>query len=303
LAVAGYHEVLLINTASWELASRLVGESPRIESVAFSPDGQSLAVSGGAPARFGEIQIWNVPGARQIQGFRKTTDSLFGISWSPDGTRVATGGADKSVRVTRISDGQELMKFDNHGDWVFRTTWVADGTRLLSASRDRAMKLIDATTGQFIDDVNKLLEPIDCMVRHPREDWAAYGGDQGGLRIYKAKENQDRTSGNNDVNLVREFERQPGPVQSVAFSPDGALLATGNTGTEVRIYETATGKRRSTLTGHAGAVFALKFSPDGQRLYSAGFEGIVRVFDPATGSLKAIFFPVPLTPVRQTAGN
>jgi WD40 repeat protein len=303
LAVAGYHEVLLIDTASWALASRLLGESPRIESVAFSPDGRSLAVSGGAPARFGEIQIWNVPAARQIRGLRTTTDSLFGISWSPDGTRVATGGADKSVRVTRISDGQELVKFENHGDWVFRTTWVAGGTRLLSASRDRAMKLIDATNGQFIDDVNKLLEPIDCMVRHPREDWAAYGGAEGGLRLYKAKENQDRTSGNNDVNLVREFERQPGPVQSIAFSPDGTLLATGNTGTEVRVYETATGKRRSTLPGHAGSVFALKFSPDGQRLYTAGFEGIIRVFNPASGSLQAIFYPVPLTPVRQTAQN
>jgi WD40 repeat protein len=216
---------------------------------------------------------------------------------------VATGGADKSVRVTRISDGQELVKFDNHGDWVFRTTWVAGGTRLLSASRDRAMKLIDATNGQFIDDVNKLLEPIDCMVRHPSEDWAAYGGAEGGLRMYKAKENQDRTSGNNDVNLVREFERQPGPVQSVAFSADGSLLAAGNTGTEVRVYETASGKKKATLSGHAGSVFALKFSPDGKRLYTAGFEGIIRVFDPVSGRLQAIFYPVPLTPVRQTAQN
>lgn len=303
LAVAGYHEVLLIDTGSLELTSRLLGESPRIESVAFSPDGRSLAVSGGAPARFGEIQVWNVTDGRQTQGLRRTTDSLFGISWSPDGTRVATGGADKSVRVTRISDGQELVKFDNHGDWVFRTTWVAGGTRLLSASRDRAMKLIDATNGQFIDDVNKLLEPIDCMVRHPSEDWAAYGGAEGGLRMYKAKENQDRTSGNNDVNLVREFERQPGPVQSVAFSADGSLLAAGNTGTEVRVYETASGKKKATLSGHAGSVFALKFSPDGKRLYTAGFEGIIRVFDPVSGRLQAIFYPVPLTPVRQTAQN
>jgi WD40 repeat protein len=92
-------------------------------------------------------------------------------------------------------------------------------------------------------------------------------------------------------------------VQSIAFSPDGTLLATGNTGTEVRVYETATGKRRSTLPGHAGSVFALKFSPDGQRLYTAGFEGIIRVFNPASGSLQAIFYPVPLTPVRQTAQN
>ena len=303
LAVAGYHEVLLIDTASLVLSSRLLGESPRIEAVAFSPDGKSLAVSGGAPARFGEIQVWSVSEAKQTQGLRLTTDSLFGISWSPDGTRIATGGADKSVRVTRISDGKELVKFDNHGDWVFHTTWVADGTRLLSASRDRAMKLIDATNGQFIDDVNKLLEPIHCMVRHPREDWAAYGGAEGGLRIYKAKENQDRTAGNNDVNRVREFERQPGPVQAVAFSGDGTLLAAGNTGSEVRVYETATGKKRATLSGHAGSVFALKFSPDGKRLYTAGFEGLIRVFDPVSGNLQAVFFPVPLTPAGQSAQN
>ena len=63
LAVAGYHEVLLIDTVSLELTSRLLGESPRIESVAFSPDGKSLGVSGGAPARFGEVQVWNVSDA------------------------------------------------------------------------------------------------------------------------------------------------------------------------------------------------------------------------------------------------
>ena len=57
------------------------------------------------------------------------------------------------------------------------------------------------------------------------------------------------------------------------------------------------------LTSHSGFEMFPKFSPDGKRLYTAGFEGIIRVFDPASGSLQAIFYPVPVTPVRQTAQN
>lgn len=299
LAISGYHEVFLFDAATLTLKARLLGESPRIESLSFSADSQRLAVGAGAPAQFGEVQVWETATAKEVGAWKLGGDSLFGVSWSPDGTRLAFGGADKSVRIIVAADGRELMKFDNHSDWVFRTTWLGDGKRILSGSRDKAMKLIDATSGQFIDDINKLLEPVASMVRHPKEDWVAYGGAEGGVRLYKMKENQDRTAGNNDVNLVREFERQPGPVQAVAFSPDGALLAVGSTGGEVRVYKTADGGRAATLAGHDGAVFAVAFTPDGKRVITGGFDGLVRVFDPATGKLSAVFIPVGLSPARQ----
>lgn len=303
IAVSGYHEVFILDAATLETRSRLIGESPRVDSLAFSPDSKRLAMSGGAPARFGEIQVWEVGTTNQLKAWKIGGDSLFGVSWSPDGSRLAFGGADKSVRILGSEDGKELMKFDNHSDWVFRTAWVADGRRLLSGSRDRAMKLIQVTDGQFIDDVNKLLEPIASMARHPREEWAAYGGAEGGVRIYRTKENQERTAGNNDVNLVREFERQPGPVQAVAFSPDGSLLAVGGMGGDVRVYKTADGTRAATLGGHDGAVFALTFSSDGQRLFTGGFDGLIRVFDPAGGKLQAVLTPVALTGKKTMASR
>ena len=304
LAVSGYHEVFLFDTESLSLESRLLGESPRIESLAFSPDSKSLAVSGGAPARFGEIQVWTIPDAKLTSAWRVGSDSAFGISWSPDGTRLAFGGVDKSTHIINATDGKELVKFDNHSDWVLRTTWVAKGDRLLSGSRDRAVKLINVRNGQFIDDINKLLEPIVSLTRHPKEEWCAYGGAEGGLRIYRAKENQERTAGNNDVNLVRDFERQPGPVHAVAFSPDGTLLAAAGANGAIRIYLTADGSRKKELLSHDGAVFALTFSPDGTSLYSGGFDGLVRVFDPASGRLKAIFTPIQVDPAaRQTAAK
>lgn len=299
LALSGYHEVFLFDVPTLTLKSRLLGESPRIESLAFTADSKRLAVGAGAPARFGEVQIWEIATGKEINAWKLGSDSLFGVSWSPDGTRLAFGGADKSVRIIGAADGKELMKFDNHSDWVFRTAWLGDGKRVLSGSRDRAMKLIDATSGQFIDDINKLLEPVVSLARHPKEDWAVYGGAEGGVRLYKMTENQDRTAGNNDVNLVREFERQPGPVQAVAFSPDGTLLAVGSTGGEVRVYKTADGARAATLKGHDGAVFALAFTTDGKQVFTGGFDGLVRVFEPATGKLSAVFIPLTLSPPRQ----
>lgn len=301
LAVSGYHEVLLFDGETHTPLARLVGESPRIESLAFSPDGERLAVAGGAPARFGEVQIWDVPSRRLLQAWKIAPDSAFGVSFSQEGDRVAVGCADKTVRVLRVADGRELIKFDNHSDWVFGTLWTVDGQRLLSGSRDRALKLINPVNGQFIDDVNKLLEPVLCLARHPTEDLVAYGGELGTPRVYRISDNQKRTAANYDVNLVREFERQPDAVRAIAYSPDGRLLAVGGSWDEVRVYRTRDGTRAHTLKGHTGAVFALAFHPTLNRLLTAGFDGQVRAYGTVSGQLVAAFLPVTLEPAPQQA--
>src|SRR4029079_3908036 len=61
LAVAGFHEVLLLDADSSALKGRFVGLSERVQSIRFSPDGSRLAVAGGNPSRMGEIQVWDVP--------------------------------------------------------------------------------------------------------------------------------------------------------------------------------------------------------------------------------------------------
>lgn len=303
LAISGYHEVLLRSADGSNLVSRLLGESPRIESIAFSLDGKLLAVAGSAPARFGEIQIWDVAGATQQKAWKIALDSVYGISWSPKADRLAVGCADKSLRVINVADGKELLKFDNHSDWVFGTLWTTDGKRLLTGSRDRAMKLVDASSGQFIDDINKLIEPVLCIARHPKEDVVAYGGELGVTRTYRISDNQGRTAANNDVNLRKAFERLPGPVHAVAYSPDGKLLAIGGAGPEVRIHDAAEGKRLSTLTGHEGAIFALAFHPSAKELVSGGFDGKIRIYGTEKGELKYDFIPVPLKGPEQRASR
>ena len=194
--------------------------------------------------------------------------------------------------------------FENHSDWVFATTWTLDGKRILSGSRDKAMKLIDASNGQFIDDINKLLEGVVCFARHPKEDVVAYGGELGVSRIYKIGENQGRTAANNDSNFQKEFERMPGPVQAIAYSPDGAAICVGGVGGEARVFNTGDKKRIATLKGHEGAIFAVAWQPGTNQVVTGGFDGKLRVFETAKGELLRSFLPVPLkaaAPQQQAA--
>lgn len=295
LAVSGYHEVLLHSADGSNLIARLAGDSPRIESIAFSPDSRLMAVSGGAPARFGEVQIWNLTSNTLAASYKISIDSLYGVSFSPDSQMLAFGGADKVVRVISVRDGKEVMKFDNHSDWVFGTTWLTDGKRILSGSRDRAMKLINVANSQFIDDINKLLEPVLCMARNPKDDTVAYGGDAGGARIYKIAENQGRTAANNDVNLIKELERMPGPVRAIAYNHEGTNVAVAGVGSEIRLHNARDGRKLQTFKGPEGATFALAFHPTNQWLAAGGFDGQVRIFDTAARSNHLIraFIPVP----------
>src|SRR5947207_4822309 len=100
LAVSGNREVLVHAIAGDSGGSappkRLSGLSDRILSLAFSKDGSLLVAGGGTPARFGEIQLWDVAAGSLRRSVMLTGDTVFGVSLSPDGTRVAAGCVDNT---------------------------------------------------------------------------------------------------------------------------------------------------------------------------------------------------------------
>lgn len=307
LAVSGYRETLLHTSDGSQLIHRLVGKAERIESLAFSPDGKILAAVGGSPSRFGEVQFWDMEKKTQINAVEVSKDSVFGAAFSPDGKSLSIGGADNAVRVVSVPDGKLLMKFDNHSDWTFATTWATDNKHLLSTGRDRAIKLIVAANGSFVDDINTHTSPYRTMARHPKADQVLVAGDDGIPRLYQVFRTKPRTMNQEDHNLLRVYEKQPGQVNSLAFSGDGTYFAVGSEAGIVNLYKTDNGqppapdqpvvggKPVATLSGHQGVIHAVAFSADSTRVAVGGFDGTVRIYEVPSGKMIKAFLPVPIT--------
>jgi WD40 repeat protein len=295
LAVAGRHEILLHKADGTAIVARLAGESPRLESLAFSKDGELLVASGGLVSEFGEVQIWNVDRRELKRSIKASSDSFFGVALSADSQRVAVGGADKLVRVFAVADGNEVMRCDNHLDWVFGTAFTSDGQRLVTVSRDKAAKLIEIRTGQLIDDINRSRDALICLTRHPKDDLIATGGTEGKIRLFRMEPRGGRLSEGDDKeqSFVREFEHMASPIHAIAFSPDGTVIACGGQSGEVRIFRTENGQRLAQIKGGQGPVFALSFSADGKQLAIAGSDGRIRVHDAEKGTAVREFDSVP----------
>jgi WD40 repeat protein len=195
-----------------------------------------------------------------------------------------------------------MLDFRAHADWVLGTEFTHDGKQLVSAGRDKAMKLIDLETGRFVDDINNPVESCISLAIHPKEEQVLYGGDLGSARLYRISDNQGRTAGRNDTNLLQAFPGQHGAVTAVAFSPDGANVALASVG-EVRIYALNNpAKPLESMSGMGGPIYAIAYKPDGSVLAVGGSDGSVRLFDAKSGSLIRQFIPVPLSsPAAQPA--
>jgi WD40 repeat protein len=293
LAVSGNREILLHTLDGSAPPRRLPGLSDSILSLAFSRDGSLLVAGGGTPARFGEIQFWDLPAARLRRSVMLTGDTVFGVSISPDATLVAAGCTDNTVRLIDAASGKELNKMGAHENWVLGTAFSVDGKRVVSVGRDRSAKLTDAATGAFQENVNLLRGELAAVARHPSKDIVVIGGEDRIAYLYLMDRPKNMKIAD-DTTLVRKLERQNGAIAALAWSPDGKRIAVAGAAPEVNVYDADTGARVSACTGHSAGIYAVAFSPDSATLATGGFDGTVRLYDAATGALKKAFVPVQL---------
>src|SRR5262245_13973167 len=293
LAVSGNREVLLHRADGSGLLKRLPGKADRILSIAFSADGSLMIAGGGTPARFGEIQFWDPGDGKLLRAAEATNDTVFGASLSPDASKVAVGCADNTVRTFDTATAKELYKISTHENWVLGTAFGIDSKRLISVGRDRAAKLIDASAGQFLENVNQLHGELAAVARNPKADQIVIGGEDRIPYIYRMDRPRNLKVGE-DATLVRRLPNQDGAIFALDWSPDGRRVAVAGAGSSVNIYDAGTGSPVASCKGHDSGIYAIAFSPDGARLATGGFDGQVRLSRATDCTLEKAFVPVPL---------
>ena len=144
--------------AKWELL-RTIGDAGKVDSplsyrvnaLAFSPDGKTLATGSGEPSRSGEIKLWDPATGKLIREIPKPhKDCVLTLDFSSDGKLLASGAADKAVRIWDVATGAMSRNLEAHSSHVLSVAFRHDMRRLVSASSDNSMKTWDLRTSDVL---------------------------------------------------------------------------------------------------------------------------------------------------------
>src|SRR5262249_11435749 len=115
LASGSFQEVKLWDVQTGVLRQTIPGFVDRVVALAFSANSKLLATGGGPPTEAGEVKVIDVATGKVVTDFNNGhSDQVFGVCFSPDGTKLASCGADKFVKVFEVPSGKFLKAFEGH---------------------------------------------------------------------------------------------------------------------------------------------------------------------------------------------
>ncbi|MDB5691809.1 MAG: hypothetical protein JWO81_872 [Alphaproteobacteria bacterium] len=274
-ASAANGTILLWPTHERAKPRRLVQEGG-VTSLAFSGDGRLLA-SGGYD---GTVRLWRVADGAMLRRLGKEGGgTVWTVDVSRDGTRIASSGEDKLVHLWRTADGAQLAALKGHRLNVWEVRFTPDGTRLVSSSFDHDIRIWDGATGKPLRTLSGHEEAAVGLAISPDGTTIGSGSDDSTVRLWRLADGRPlrrMAAGNH--------------AYSVAFSPDGRMLASGGrargdvgtfwhqltgggaAGQSVRLWRVADGALLAAAS-QPEDVMAVAFSPDGGWLATASEDG------------------------------
>ncbi|MDH6104584.1 trypsin-like peptidase domain-containing protein [Anabaenopsis tanganyikae CS-531] len=253
--------------SSSSLVNTLTGHSEWVRSVAFSPDGQTLASGSDDDT----IKLWDVATGTSIATLTGHSSWVNSVAFSPDGKTLASGSWDGTIKLWDVATGTSIATLTGHSSWVNSVAFSPDGKTLASGSSD--IKLWDVATRRSIATLTGHSGSVESVAFSPDGQTLASGSWDDTIKLW------DVATGRSIATLTGHSSW----VRSVAFSPDGKTLATGSVDNTIKLWDVTTGRSIDTLTGHSDSVLSVAFSPDGRTLASGSGDETIKLWDVATG--------------------
>ncbi|MFM6642637.1 MAG: protein kinase domain-containing protein, partial [Microcystis panniformis] len=244
------------------LLQTLKGHSNWVWSVAYSPDGQTVA-SGSEDKT---IKLWNVKTGNLLQTLIGHSYTVS-VAYSPDGQTLASGSFD-NIELWDVKTGNLLQTLTGHSNLVNSVAYSPDGQTVASGSWDNTIKLWYARTGELLQTLTGNSRSVLSLAYSPDGQTLASGSYDKTIKLWNPRTGE----------LLQTLTGHSGWVWSIAYSPDGQTLASGSLDNTIKLWNPRTGELFQTLTGHSDSFYSLAYSPDGQTLASGSGNYTIKLW-------------------------
>ena len=260
LAVASQIGIWIYDVQTSEALALLTEHTGRINSIAFSPDGNTLA----SGSHDNTVRLWDVGTRTEIGTLEGHTGDIYSVSFSPDGRTLVSWG-DDNLRLWDVGTQTQIHALEGHTGSVESVAFSPDGKTIAIGGQDDVVRLWDVAMRTEIGTLEGHTDYVSSVSFSPDGKTIASGGHDNIVRLWNvAMRTEIGTLEGHTSNWLRRG------IYSVSFSPDGKTIASGGYG-DMRLWDVGTQTGIAIHEGPSSDVTGVSFSPNGQTIaYKVG---------------------------------